>query len=161
MMSHRLRQFREASLPPSPEDVVLGQDYLEGALRALFEGQHPRDIRHSAATARWLLDRGHSDRDLILAALLHDVAKGAQRRGDRVVHVVAGAAGAGALLANQRSRFEMRRALHRSLHHAEAGARLLDAAGAPARAAMLTRLHHSPAGDDPVLALLIEADAAN
>ena len=139
----------------------LARAHLSGGLLALFEAQHPRDIRHSAATARWLLDRGHSDRDLVVAALLHDVGKGQQRRRDRVVHVLAAASGAGRWLTDARSRFEMRRALYRSRHHAEAGAGLLEAAGGAARAVALTRLHHLPAGDDPVLALLHRADGAN
>lgn len=161
MIRHRIRQFREAALAPSPDDLALAGAHLDGELLRLFQTQHPRDIRHSARTARWLLERGHSGRDIILAALLHDVGKGAQRRRDRVAHVLGGVTGIGNRLADPRSRFEVRRAVYRSLQHSEAGSRLVAEAGAPARVTALTRLHHAPAAGDPVLALLQQADAAN
>ncbi len=160
-MLDRVRQVREASLPPSAADLALAREYLAGDLLALFAAQEPRDQRHAAGTARWLIERGHDgDHDLLVAALLHDAGKGAQRTRDRIAHVVAGWVALGALAAAQASQFEMRRALARSRAHSELGADLLLAAAAPPRAIELTRRHHRPAGRDAMLALLQRADAA-
>lgn len=160
-MRARFRQFRQASVLPTRADFELASRYLEGPLLALFRGQHPRDIAHSAATARWLIERGEADNDLIVAGLLHDVAKGEQRRADRVAWVLAGYAGVGNRLADGDSRFEFRRAMARTAEHSAAGARLLLQAGATPAVAELIRLHHTPPGTDRVLALLQQADAAN
>ncbi|MEO6399068.1 MAG: HD domain-containing protein [Tepidiformaceae bacterium] len=146
---------------PTAADFALASRYLEDELLALFLGQHPRDVVHSAATARWLEERGVDSEDLLVAALLHDVAKETQRRKDRVAWVLAGKVGLARRLARSNSRFEMRRAMARTADHAESGARLLLAAGARAEVAELTRLHHRPPGGNRVLALLQQADAAN
>ncbi len=159
-MLERVRQFREASLEPSDADLALAREYLADGLLALFAAQEPRDQRHSAGTARWLLERGHDgNRDLLAAALLHDVGKGAQRTRDRVAHVLTGWA-PDALAASAGSRFEMRRAIARSRAHSERGADLLTDAGAPVRVIEWTRRHHRPAGRDAMLALLQRADGA-
>jgi hypothetical protein len=113
------------------------------------------------ATARWLSDRGHSDPGLLAAALLHDVGKGPQRPLDRVAFVAASAIGAASRAASATSRFELRRALARTVAHADVGARLLSASGASAAVVNLTRAHHAASANDPVLALLQLADAAN
>jgi len=159
-MLHRVRQVREASVPPSADDLALAREVLTGDLLAVFHGQEPRDQRHSANTARWLLERGHADdHDLLVAALLHDAGKGAQRTRDRVVHVLTEWLPA-TLVSAEDSRFAMRRALARSRAHSEIGAGLLVEAGASPRVVELTRLHHRPAGRDAMLALLQRADAA-
>jgi len=158
---HRARQFFEAGARPGAGDLELASRFLEGELLALFEAQHPRDVVHAAATARWLLARGHDDPELVCAALLHDVGKGQQRRADRVAHVLVSAMGLGTVAADAGARLEIRRALARSRAHAEAGAALLAKAGAAGRTVELTRLHHAPPGGDPVLALLQEADGAS
>ena len=160
-MRGRLRQFRQASALPTEADFGLASRYLESRLLTLFRSQHPRDIAHSAATARWLIERGQADNDLIVAGLLHDVAKGEQRRADRVAWVLAGYAGLERRLAGRGSRFEFRRAMARTAEHSAAGARILLQAGATPAVAELTRLHHAPPGTDRVLALLQQADAAN
>ena len=158
----RVRQFREATKLPSPEDFALAAEaQLAGPLLDLFRQQHPRDIVHAAATARWLIERGHTDPELIAAALLHDVGKGHQRRRDRAGYVLANAVRGAKLLAGPGSRFEFRRALARGLAHSESGARALADAGASPRVVDLTRRHHSPPGSDTMLALLHEADAAS
>jgi hypothetical protein len=161
MVRHRLRQFATAGRLPSEADHALAREVLSGPLLALFERQHPREIVHTAATARWLIERGHTDSDLIVAALLHDVAKGEQRRLDRVAFVLASRAGAAAVLARRDSRFAVRRAVARSQRHAAESARAMAAAGASPRATALTRRHHAPAGADVMLALLQQADAAS
>lgn len=161
-LGQRVRQFREAGLAPSAEDVAFARRVLgDGQLWRLFARQTPRDIRHAAATARWLNARGHSDRDLLVAALLHDVGKGAQRRWDRVAWVVASVAGVGTVAACATSRLEVRRAMARSATHAQAGAALLSAAGAATRVIDLTARHHATPEGDAMLELLQAADAAS
>jgi hypothetical protein len=86
---------------------------------------------------------------------------GPQRRLDRTVYVLAGHARIASSLGASGSRFELRRALARTLAHSESGAFALEVAGAPGRVVELTLRHHQAAGDDPVLALLQEADAAS
>lgn len=160
-MRQRLRQFFEAGRQPTEGDWALARSYLSPPLFELFAAQHPRDVVHGAATARWLLDRGHDDADLLTAALAHDIGKGPQRRLDRVAFVAAGALGVAGLAADTGSRFELRRALERTRTHSETGAGLLEQAGASPRAVALTRAHHAARPDDPVLALLQRADAAS
>ncbi len=160
-MLDRVRQFREASLGPCEEDLALAREHLPPALLALFEAQGPRDQRHSAGTARWLLERGHDDDpELLVAALLHDVGKGQQRTRDRVAHVVAGWFQVGALVAAEGSAIAMRAAIARSRTHSERGAEAMAAIGAPEGAIELTRLHHRDPGANAMLALLQRADAA-
>lgn len=160
-MRQRVRQFMTASRRPTGRETVLARTHLSSDLLGLFLHQHPRDIIHAADTARFLLARGETDPDLIAAALLHDVGKGHQRRFDRVAYVVAGWLHLQARLEAGASSREWRRAMARSLHHAEAGAAAIEAAGAPPRVVELTRLHHSPAGEDGMLRALQEADSAS
>lgn len=157
----RSRQFAEASEVPTAADFAFARDHLSGPEFALFCDQHPRDIVHSAKTARWLLTRGHADHDLLVAAFLHDTGKGHQRRRDRVLWVIAQAAHLDERLPGHGSRFEWRRALARSREHAGASADRMAAAGSTARAVDLARTHHLPAAGDVMLALLQEADAAS
>jgi hypothetical protein len=159
MISERVRQLREASLPPSDEDYALAREHLSPPLEALFAAQHPRDIRHSAGTARWLLERGFANPDLMVAAFLHDVAKGHQRRRDRVVYVAASHLGLARPVAAETSAWAVRRAVARSLTHARESARRMKENGASERAVDLALRHHGSARDDPVLALLQRADA--
>lgn len=160
MIGDRLRQFREANVGPSPGDFEIARQMLTPALYERFLAQHPRDIRHSARTAQWLLDRGHDDPALLEAALLHDIGKGEQRRADRVAYVAASRFGIAGVLAMPSSRLAFRRAAARSLDHAITGSRELRALGARPRAVELTLLHHAELPGDPVLALLQQADAA-
>lgn len=160
MIRDRIRQLRDASVEPCEADFELAAQWLDGVLLGLFEAQHPRDVVHTAATARWLLERGHDEPALIQAALLHDIGKGQQRRRDRVAYVVATNLGLVQRVANRGSRLELRRAIARSLEHSATGADMLRAAGAPARVIELTERHHASSAGDPVLALLQQADAA-
>jgi putative nucleotidyltransferase with HDIG domain len=157
----RLRQFREANTGPSSTDLAFAKQHLPANLLPLLLDQEPRDIRHGVRTAQWLTERGDSDQDLIQAALLHDIGKGAQRRWDRVVYVVAGWIRLDGLLADEGSRFDLRKAVHRSLHHSRSGAEMLRQAGANERVAELTSLHHLARPQDDMLAALTEADAAS
>jgi putative nucleotidyltransferase with HDIG domain len=160
-MRQRVRQFFAASRKPTEADLTEARQHLSSELLTLFLAQHPRDIVHAVETARYLLARGYSDADVLAAALLHDIGKGQQRRWDRVAYVVAGWVRLDAAVASSSSRLELRRAMTRSLVHSEAGARLLEGAGAPPRVVALTRLHHAQPNGDAMLAALQEADAAS
>lgn len=158
----RVRQFREAGQRPEPADYALAREILgHGELYALFAAQEPRDVVHAVKTARWLVERGIRDETLLMAALLHDVGKGAQRTRDRVGWVVAKTAGLGGLMASAGSRWELRRAMARTACHADVGAAMLEAAGASERVVAWTRLHHERAGQDDMLRMLQAADAAS
>ena len=160
-MRQRLRQFCEASQGPSQADLQLAKGHLGPGLLGLFLAQSPRDQRHAARTAAWLLERGHDEPDLITAALLHDAGKGSQRTRDRVAYVVAGWFRLAGRAGSRSSRLEIRRAIARSVDHAKIGAALLQDAGAPRRVVDLTRLHHERPCEDGMLALLQQADALN
>lgn len=56
-------------------DRSLAEEWLTPRQLALFGSQSGADQRHSIAVARLLLRSGYSSRDLIVAALLHDVGK--------------------------------------------------------------------------------------
>lgn len=157
-MRHRIRQFAHAGRRPSPDDLALARAWLALPLLDLFLAQHPRDVVHGASTARLLLEGGHGAPDLVVAGFVHDVGKGSQRRLDRVAYVLAAWAGLERRLAADHSRFALRRAVFRSLHHSERGAAMLEAAGATARVVDLTRRHHDLAGPDAMLVLLQRAD---
>lgn len=161
LVLHRVRQFATADRKPTASDFAIADTWLPPALASLFRAQHPRDIVHTAATARWLLTRRHTDRDLIAAALLHDIGKGEQRRLDRAAFVTACYVGLATRLAASDSRLAIRRALDRTLAHSETAAGMLANAGASERVIALTRLHHAPPRGDRVLALLQQADAAS
>lgn len=161
MVLERLRQFRNAGVRPTRDDYAFAREWLvDDRLFELFAQQEPRDIVHAVRTAQWLQSRGHTERDLMLAALLHDIGKGEQRTRDRVAWVVAQALRLEDVAAADRSKVAMRRALARSADHAAVGAVLLREAGAPAAVVEYTLLHHDPVVEDGMLALLQAADAA-
>lgn len=57
-------------------EEALAWRVLPPAAWRLFAGMPVADRRHALDVARDLLARGHDDRELLAAALLHDVAKG-------------------------------------------------------------------------------------
>jgi putative nucleotidyltransferase with HDIG domain len=160
VIRQRVRQFFEASRLPTEEDLAFARSHLPPNLLGLFLSQHPRDILHSVNAARYLLAHGHAEPDLVAAALVHDIGKGHQRRPDRVVFVLATGAGLTGRLAGPSSRLEWRRAVSRSLHHAETGAALLESAGASPAVVELVRQHHAREGGNDMLTALQGADAA-
>jgi hypothetical protein len=137
--------------------VIAPGDWLERAEVELFVGQALPDQRHATRVAGWLLARGHVDRLLIQAALLHDVGKAAAPIGlwQRVLWVVAGrlAPGLRGWLAG-RGRGWRALAAHQPL-----GAERLRAIGAEPRLVGLVAGRPLP-GDEPRAALLAAADDA-
>ena len=121
---------------------------------ALFKTMSPADQRHSLRVCRGLQAHGCTDRDMLAAALLHDVGK-AQ---GRVPFWTRPAIVLGKKLAPRfLSRLTVyphegislprwRRSLSYAWHHAEVGAELAAAAGLSQRAVLYIRTHHQPHG---------------
>jgi len=144
-----------------PVDVAYAARYLDPALLRLFRRMSRAEQHHGIAICRTLEARGHSDPDLLVAALLHDVGKiqAPPRLWDRVVAVL------GEHFAPQRAAHwgkgeprGLRRGFVVRRMHAEWGAALAEQAGATPHAVALIRYHHDPAGDDVELAALQASD---
>jgi putative nucleotidyltransferase with HDIG domain len=79
---YRIRQFvRAAGAWVQPRDLEEVRPYLPPPALSLFEAMPRYDRRHGINVLRTLRSWGHSDPDLMAAALLHDVGKTADRRG--------------------------------------------------------------------------------
>ncbi len=75
---YRVRQFfRALTAPLAREDPTPAMQALTPAQRALFLRMSPADQRHGLAVYRTLVREGPQPRDLLVAALLHDVGKAA------------------------------------------------------------------------------------
>ena len=96
---HRVGQFvghLTARLTADDEEMV--RQILPPAAWRLFDAMPVADRRHAIDVAQRLLTQGHDDRDLLAAALLHDVAKGRRLRlWHRVLGVLLAAMAPGAL----------------------------------------------------------------
>jgi hypothetical protein len=142
-----------------PEEQQFIAVLLPPAARALFATMSVGDQRHCLNVCYALQEQGCKDRDLLAAALLHDVGKsdGRVRFWMRPVIVLMRALAPGLL---QRiaavPRPFWRRPFHAAWHHAAIGADLAAAAGLSERAALLIRAHHDPHG--PAAALHVVDD---
>ncbi len=145
-----------------PVDVAYAARHLDPALLRLFRRMSRPEQHHGIAICRTLEARGHSDPDLLVAALLHDVGKiqAPPRLWDRVIAVL------GEHFAPQRaacwSQGEprgLRRGLVVRRMHPEWGALLAEEANATPRAVALIRRHHELAGEDLELAALQAMDS--
>jgi hypothetical protein len=155
---YRIGQFRRAlGAQPTDADLALMQALLSPAQQALFCGMSPRDQWHSVQTLRLLPPVWQADRDVAVAALLHDAGKGHVRLHERVLFVVLSASPR-LLRWLARSDAGWRGALKRTLRHGEAGARLALMSGASQRTAALIRMHHHPNPDDSAALALLDAD---
>jgi hypothetical protein len=132
-----------------PEDQQVIDSLLPHAARALFATMSPGDQRHCVQVCSALRDQGCDDRDLLVAALLHDVGKGGGRVRFwmRPVIVLMRTLAPGLLhwLADSPRPF-WRRPFYAAWQHAEIGAELAAAAGVSERTALLIRTHHDPRG---------------
>jgi hypothetical protein len=125
---------------------------------ALFYRMDARDQLHAAQTALNLIAHGVNDDDLLVAALLHDVAKGRQRLPYRVSYVLLERFARPLLTRGAvRDGWGPLGAWERSLLHAGRSAELARQAGASERACRLIALHHV-GGDEPGLDTLMQAD---
>jgi hypothetical protein len=162
---HRIRQGLLALRPrvPAHRDAVLAR-CLTPIQAAAFRGLSKPDQAHLLRVYQALVERGVTDRDLLIAGLLHDIGKsspcGQVRLSDRVAKV---------LLARFMPRLLSRLArepvprwrygLWLAVHHAEIGAERAAALGCTPRACWLIAHHgESMSVPDPDLELLIAID---
>ncbi len=138
----RVRQFfahLTARVTPSEEADAHG--ILPPSAHALFDAMPVADRRHALDVVAHLRGAGHHDPELLVAALLHDAAKGERMR---LWHRVAGvlmAAVAPRLLTRLASADpdSWRYPFHLYLHHAELSAVAALEAGCSPRSAALIR----------------------
>ena len=156
---YRLKQvYQQLGLVPP----LTQQDYQELACWLppqaveLFRTMSQADQQHSLRVLRGLWARGCREKDMLSAALLHDIGK-AQGRvpfWTRPVLVLSKRLAPGWLrrivVDPELTRFAQltswRRALSYAWYHAEVGARLAAQAGLSERSVLYIRTHHEPAG---------------
>jgi putative nucleotidyltransferase with HDIG domain len=170
LVMYRVRQFvRAAGAWTQPEDLAEIRRHLSPTATDLFRAMPRYDRQHSLQVFHTLAERGHTDPDLLRAALLHDVGKTVRqatplRLGHRVVVVLMRAFWPGLLerIGQDRPR-SWRQPFHTQQHHAAIGAMLAQQAGCSLRTVELIRRHEDLPGqtDDPLLAALQAADSAN
>lgn len=74
---YRIGQFRRALNPRvSESERTAARNALGDRLYPLFESMHPADQRHCLDVFEALLTNGHTESDVLAAALLHDCGKG-------------------------------------------------------------------------------------
>lgn len=130
-------------------DHAILEDLLPPRGRDLFATMTINDQRHSLTVYRALLARGCTDRELLVAALLHDSGKGAGRVPFWVrPPVVLLRAFAPRMLRwlTRDNPSWWRRPFYASWQHAVVGADLAAAAGLSERTVLLIRTHHQPDG---------------
>jgi hypothetical protein len=129
---YRGRQFFGA-LRPRVDERARDEAHvlLSERERALFESMTARDQQHCLDVYGRLRELGQTDRDLLVAALLHDAGKGSISVWHRVTYVVLDNTSPGLLrrLAGSRDGAGWRGGLYRCVHHPELGARLAREAG--------------------------------
>ena len=157
LYSYRLGQVRQQLgfvAPLAAGEYGEVSQWLPAAALALFKTMSPADQRHSLRVCRGLQAHGCMDRDMLAAALLHDVGKSQ----GRVPFWSRPAIVLGKKLAPRfLSRLTVyphegislprwRRSLSYAWYHAEVGAELAAAAGLSQRAVLYIRTHHQPHG---------------
>jgi hypothetical protein len=152
---YRLGQVRQQLgfvAPLSAEDHMEIAHALPPTAISLFQTMSPADQQHSLRVYRGLQARGCTEKDLLAAALLHDVGKGQGRVPfwTRPI-IVIGKHCAPRLLARLVEYPDVppggwRRSLSYAWYHADVGADLAAAAGLSERAVLYIRTHHQPHG---------------
>lgn len=137
--------------------------------RELFARQAPQDQRHALDVYETLCREGHTNQDLLTAALLHDAGKAAARlpAWQRGVFVLAERFAPGVLDLAMRSEAGSRwRSLADYAGHAEISAHWAEQVGCAPLTVKLIRRHEEQLGtchtdEDRLLATLQAADGAN
>ncbi|HWP62228.1 MAG TPA: hypothetical protein VNO86_02015 [Candidatus Binatia bacterium] len=130
--------------------------WLTPAELALFEAMSVADQRHGLDVVARLRERGMTDREVLVAGLLHDAGKGSVGLLPRIVHSLG--QGVGPWVVRLARRWPgLGPDLDRLRDHPERSAALAAAAGCPARTVELIRRQDVPT-DDPAWPLLRWAD---
>jgi HD domain len=140
----KARQFRAhlAARVTAAERETLAA-WLRPEELEVFDRMHVADRRHGLDVVTHLRHSGVTDRDVLVAGLLHDCAKGDTGVWPRVAWSLGEAFGPGVHAVA--ARIPGWRAPMDRLHdHADASARILEAIGLPARAVALVREQHAP-----------------
>lgn len=157
---YRSRQFF-GSLRPRVDPRLRAEAFahLNDAQQRLFDSMTVRDQQHCLAVYRTLYDGGHTDPDLLAAALLHDAGKGSVALWHRVAFVLLEASAPGLLrvLAREGDGPGVRETFYRCLHHDELGARKAREADSSGRTVALIRRDEALRG--PLLALQAADDS--
>jgi|SRR5579875_715825 len=148
------------ALGAQPDAAALAEmrALLTPTQQRLFLRMAPRDQWHCIETLRLLPPNLRADREIAVAALLHDAGKGYIHLHERVLFVLLGRAPWLLQRIARPGACGLRGALYRSLTHAETGAMLALQVGASERTAALIRAHHDASADDPALIALRAAD---
>ena len=169
---YRVRQFVRAAgswIGSDDTDVEIAANYLPPAGVKLFQGMSRYDRQHALKVVHTLEQQGHTERDLLAAALLHDAGKtvtqaGRVRLWHRVAVVLMHVFWPGLLERLADSGQEgWRRPFYVQLAHAAIGAEAARQAGCSETTVDLIRRHEDAIGlaDVPLLAALQAADSEN
>jgi len=160
---HRVGQFiGHLTANVDPGEEAQARRLVPGTAWPLFAAMATADRRHALDVAGHLLTAGHTDPDLLAAAMLHDAAKGRRMRlWHRVAGVLLAAAAPRTLqrLASPAER-SWRYPFHLYLHHAALSAEAALNAGCSPRTASFIRGSSDPP-DAVLAAALLRADEAS
>jgi len=126
--AYRSRQFFGA-LRPHVDSQLRDEAFalMSSSEQQLYRSMTPRDQQHCLVVYARLREMHTEDRDLLVAAMLHDCGKGSITLWHRVVFVLLDATAPSLLRRAVAHRPES--ALYRCVHHAELGAQLAETAG--------------------------------
>lgn len=159
-LQRRVRQFFAIAVArqSSAVDAQIRAELNDDRQWCLVQRLAPADRAHMLAVFHVLQRRGHTDADLLRAALLHDTGKaderGRVRLAHRVARVVAEAIGPEFVQWLSRRSHGM----YLAVNHAVLGARLARDAGASERCCWLIAHHEDVETVDEALQALIAAD---
>jgi putative nucleotidyltransferase with HDIG domain len=169
---YRVQQFVRAAgswIRPDDADTALAARYLPPEAVKLFLAMSRYDRQHALKVAQSLVGQGHTERDLLAAALLHDAGKTVTQEGrvrlwHRVAVVLMHVSWPDLLERLARGgRQGWRRPFYVQLTHAAIGAEAAEQAGCSEVTVDLIRRHEDAPGQthNPLLAALQAADSEN
>ena len=144
----KVRQFRAHVRARVTDDERRGLEaWTTPAQRALFDSMHVADRRHGLDVVATLRADGVDDREVLVAGLLHDAAKGSAGVLSRIVHSLGQAYG-GWIVRVAGLVPGMAADLDRLRTHSEESANLAAAAGCSPRTVELIRWQEAPRDPD-------------
>ena len=169
---YRVRQFVHAAgswIRSDDADTVVAAHYLPPEAVKLFQAMSRYDRQHALKVLQALEGQGHTERDLLAAALLHDAGKTVTQEGrvrlwHRVAVVLMHVAWPNLLERLAKGGQQgWRRPFYVHLTHGAIGAEAAEQAGCSQVTVDLIRRHEDAPGQthDPLLAALKAADSEN